>query len=121
MHANPIIKDNQTFMASAMQNYQNPQCVSLEEFNEDLNRIITIKKAITRYKNGEEINIRLMLNQFVVLFNVFGQTALDMLKFKIDTENQPAVFAFVAALNRLPDDGYILDQLIVEKIKSEIS
>lgn len=121
MHGKNTIKDNQSYMSCAMRNYQNPQCVSLDEFNEDLNRIITIKKAITRYKNGEEFNIRLMLNQFVIIFNVFGASAYDMLMYKIDKELHPIMLAFVAGLNRLPECEILLDQPTVEKIKMEIS
>ena len=110
------------YIQKALNGYQNSQCVSLEEFNEDLARVVTIKKSITRYKNGDDLNIRLLINQFIILFNVFGDTAYQLIKYKIDTTQYPTAFAFLAAINQLPDyEMVMLDQFVVEQIKKEIS
>lgn len=116
-----MIRDESSYIQSAMHAYQNVQCVSLEEFNDDLTRIITIKKAITRYKNGDTLNVRLILNQFIILFNVFGFTAFDMIKYKLDPSQYPVAFAFLAAINRLPSRDIMLDQYVVEQLKKELS
>ncbi len=116
-----MIKDDAMYIQRAMHSYSNIQCISLDEFNDDLNRIVTIKKAITRYKNGDEINVRLLLNQFIILFNVFGDTAFDMIKYKLDESHYTVAFAFLAAINRLPETEMILlDQIIVDKLRKEL-
>jgi hypothetical protein len=117
-----MIKDDASYIQSALHNYQNVQCVSLDEFNDDLNRIITIKKAITRYKNGDEINVRLVLNQFIILFNVFGDVAFEMLKYKLDKSHYNVAFCFLVAINRLPESEMILlDQIVVDKLRKELN
>ena len=101
-----------------MHAYENQQCVSLEEFKEDLYRIITIKKCITKYLDGDDINIRLILNQFIILFNVFGTTAFDLIKYKLDKTQYPVAFAFLVQINRLPENEIILlDQYVVDKLR----
>lgn len=101
-----------------MRAYSNHQCVALDEFKEDLYRINTIRKCFVRYNNGEELNVRLILNQLVIMFNVFGSTAFDLLKFKIDEVHYPILFAFLVQINRLPENEMImLDQMVVQQLR----
>lgn len=116
-----MIKDDSSYIQQAMRAYQNAQCVSLTEFNEDLLRIITIKKTITRYKNGDSINVRLLLNQFIILTNVFGSSTYYMVKYKLDECQHSVAFAFLSVLNRLPEENVILDQYILEQLKKELN
>ena len=117
-----MIKDESSFMLAAMHSYDNVQCVSLEEFNEDLNRITTIRKAITRYKNGEVLNVRLLLNQLIILFNVFGDKAFDLLRYKISEDCYPILDPLLDCLNRLPNNVQSkFDMRVVDKIGEEIN
>ena len=43
------------FLLYAMHHYDNPQCHSLEEFEEDLKKILYLKKLLSRYKNNGEL------------------------------------------------------------------
>lgn len=114
-----MIVDENSFITKAMGSYNNIQCVALDEFKEDLYRINTVRKCLARYNEGEELNIRLVLNQLVILFNVFGQTAFDLLKYKIDSGYHPMLFAFLVQLNRLPEEEMImLDQRIVAELRN---
>ena len=47
MNFKSLNKNN--FMMYAMKMYTNPQCVGMDEFNEDLNRIKYIKRLLGRY------------------------------------------------------------------------
>lgn len=110
------------FIQTAMHHYENVQCVSLDEFNDDLGRITTIKKSITRYINGEDMNTRLVLNQFIILFNVFGSKAFDLIKYRLDESYYPIAFAFLVAIDRLPlEESILLDQVIVQKLREELN
>jgi hypothetical protein len=110
-----MIRNDNDFMAMSMKSYENIQCVSLEEFKEDLYRITTIRKCITKYLDGDELNVRLMLNQFVILFNVFGEFAFDMLKYE---SQYPIAFAFLVQINRLPESEMILlNQTVVQQLR----
>lgn len=64
--------NSKTFLSFAMRHYNNPNCVSVEEFQNDLATIIHAKKLIKRYKKGSEVKIRLLLNHLTMFYNVFG-------------------------------------------------
>ena len=72
------------FHAFALQNYDDPQCEDIEDFEEDLRRFRYLKRLLHRYHNNGEMRERLMLNHLITLFNVFGYHAcMRMLEFKI--------------------------------------
>ena len=113
-----MIKNEASYIHTALHAYENPQCVSFDEFKEDLYRLITIKKSITKYLDGNELNIRMLLNQFIVLFNVFGPAAFDLIKFRLEERHYPVAFAFLVQLNRLPVEEMIpLDQYVVAELR----
>lgn len=91
------------FILYAMHHYDNPQCHSIEEFEEDLRKFLYLKKLFSRYKNNDELRERLILNHIIVLYNIFGDAATDMLFFKLD-EYESELATFLVYLNRLPDD-----------------
>jgi hypothetical protein len=116
------MKTDSEFLRTAMHVYENIQCNTLDEFNEDLNRFSIIRKMIGRYKNTNEISTRLLLNHIVVLFNVFGQTAVDMFLYKIQKEHYSAVFPFIRFLDRVTDEfltsnNIQLDPKVIEELK----
>jgi hypothetical protein len=72
------------FSAFALQNYDDPQCEDMEDFEEDLRRFRYFKRLLHRYYESGELRERLMLNHIITLFNVFGYDAcMRMLEFKI--------------------------------------
>jgi hypothetical protein len=73
------------FVLFAAKHYNRPHCHSLDEFNEDLRRVLYIKKMLVRYKETKAINIRLILNHLIVLFNMFDHEAIVRVLFlKLD-------------------------------------
>ncbi len=116
------MKSDAEFLRKAMNVYENIQCNTLEEFNEDLNRFSIIRKMIGRYKTTNEISTRLLLNHVVVLFNVFGQSTVEMFLYKISKDNYAVIFPFVKFLDRVTDDflnqnNIELDQNIIEELR----
>jgi len=72
------------FQAYAMKHYDDPQCESVEDFQEDLRRFRYLKRLLHRYHTNGEMRERLMLNHLICLFNVFGyDPCMRMLEFKI--------------------------------------
>lgn len=75
----------QNFSLYAAKNYDNPSCVDILEFQEDLNRIKYLKRLFKRYSEGGELKERLIINHLVILYNVFDrEAATRMLAFKLD-------------------------------------
>ena len=91
------------FLLYAMHHYDNPQCHSLEEFEEDLKKFLYLKKLLSRYKKDGELRERLILNHIIVLYNVFGDAATNMLFYKIDSECWNTLVTFLVYLERMPE------------------
>jgi len=87
------LNDN-NFLLFAMNHYDNPQCHSLEEFDEDLKKFLYLKKLFSRYKYSGELRERLILNHIIVLYNIFGDAATRMLFYKIDESCWDALVTF---------------------------
>lgn len=97
-----ITEDN--FLLFAMHNYDNPQCTSLTEFDEDMKRFLYLKKLFMRYKENDDLRERLIINHIIVLHNLFGIATTEMLFFKIDKEYWPALITVLVYLGRMPDE-----------------
>ena len=97
------LNDN-NFLMHAMKNYENPQCCSIEEFEEDLKRFLYLKKLLTRHKNDDELRERLILNHIIILYNLFGESTTNLLFYKIDKECWGSLVTFLVYLNRMPEE-----------------
>jgi hypothetical protein len=86
-----------------MHYYDNPQCHNIQEFEEDIKRFLYLKKLITRYKQSDELRERLILNHIIVLYNVYGDAATNMLFYKIDKEYWNVLVTFLVFLERMPE------------------
>ena len=91
------------FQLFAIKNYENPQAVTEADFEKDLNHFKYIKRLLKRYKNSGELKSHLIINHFIVLYNIFGDAATPMLFHKIEKELWPVMKTFVLFLNKLPD------------------
>ena len=91
------------FILFAIKNYENPQAVTKEDFDKELNHFKYIKRLLKRYKNTGVLKSHLLLNHFIILFNIFGEATTPMLFFKIDEELWPVMKTFVIFLNRFPE------------------
>jgi len=98
---NELNDDN--FQLFAIKNYENPQAVTKEDFDKDLNHFKYIKRLLKRYKNTGVLKSHLLLNHFIILYNIFGEATTPMLFHKIDKDLWPAMKTFVIFLNRLPE------------------
>lgn len=109
-----------TFILYAMHHYDNPQCHSIEEFEEDLKRFLYLKKLFSRYIKDGELRERLILNHIIVLYNLFGDVATQMLFHKMEEEYKSALATFLVYINRLPEDklgDIALDQYIISHLR----
>lgn len=91
------------FLIYAMHHYDNPQCHSVAEFEDDLKKILYLKKLLTRYKINGELRERLILNHIIVLYNIFGEAATNMLFYKIEESNWDVLVTFLVYLQRMPE------------------
>ena len=98
---NELNEDN--FLFFAIRYYENPQAVTKEDFEKDLNHFKYIKRLLKRYKKSGELKTHLILNHFIILYNIFGEATTPMLFFKIEQDLWSSVKSFIIFLNRLPE------------------
>jgi len=98
---NELNEDN--FLLFAIKNYENPHAVTKEDFDKDLNHFKYIKRLLKRYKKSGELKTHLILNHFIILYNIFGEATTPMLFFKIEKDLWTSVKSFIIFLNRLPE------------------
>ena len=91
----------------AAKGYENPNCVSIEEFVEDFNRLRYIKRLIRRYSHGD-LQERLILNHLIVIFNVFGvEASIKILKYKLNDNHWKVIKPFLIFLNHIEPTDFI--------------
>lgn len=91
----------------AAKHYKNPKFADIDEFYEDLKRFKYVKRLLNRYIETDELAERLLLNHFIVIFNMFGiEAALAILELKLEDKHWPIVKPFLIFLNYIKNDQY---------------
>ena len=93
----------ENFLLFAIKHYENPQGVTKEDFDKDLQHFKYIKRLLKKYKNSGELKAHLLLNHFIILYNIFGDAATPMLFFKIEKDLWSTIKTFIIFLNKLPE------------------
>jgi hypothetical protein len=114
--------NEENFLLFAIKNYENPQAITREDFEKDLNHFRYIKRLLKRYNSSGELKVHLLINHFIILYNIFGEGATPMLFYKIEEDLWGIVKTFVVFLNKLPDypHTYIHDIEIDEQCLEEL-
>jgi hypothetical protein len=101
MKFDELNEDN--YLIFAIKHYDNPQASTKEDFYEDLKTFKWIKRILRKYKNTGELNVHLLINHFIVLYNIFNDATTPLLFYKIDQEFWSIIKTFVIYLDRLPE------------------
>ena len=101
MYIDELNADN--FLIFAIKNYESPEAITVEDFEKDLNHFRYIKRLLKKYKSGGDLKIHLLINHFIILYNIFGDATTPMLFFKIERDLWPCLKSFVVFLDRLPE------------------
>jgi len=122
--------NEKNFLLYAMKEYDNPQCVQVEEFYDDLKKVKYIKRLFNQYLNEGVLKERLLLNHIIVFYNVFPvRSATRILFLKIEEEFWPILKTFLVYLSYMPkiidsingraiiSDDIQLDQGVVDKLR----
>tara|TARA_Y100000593_G_scaffold84151_1_gene159207 strand:+ start:120 stop:518 length:399 start_codon:yes stop_codon:yes gene_type:complete len=105
--------NDDNFLMYAMREYNNMQCTDIEEFYDDLKKIKYIKRLFNVYKNNGQLKERLILNHFIIFYNVFTvQAGTRILFYKIEKDFWPMLKTFLLYLDRMPDK--------IESIRGEV-
>lgn len=115
MKFDELNEDN--YILFAIKYYDNPQAVTKEDFFEDLNRFKYIKKLLRKYVKTKDLKINLLINHFIIVFNVFGDASIPLLFYKIEEELWSSMKTFLFFLNRIPEyPKSFLDEIPIDDI-----
>lgn len=117
MRFNELNEDN--FLLFAIKNYENPHCVTKDDFLNDLQRLKYIKRLLRKYHMTGILKSHLLLNHIIVIYNLFGEAGTPILFYKLNPEYWPIIKSFLIYLNRIDEffmpniqaDSYCLDEL----------
>ena len=105
--------NDDNFLMFTMKEYNDIQCTDIEEFYDDLKKIKYIKRLFNVYKNNGQLKERLILNHFIIFYNVFTvQAGTRILFYKIEKDFWPMLKTFLIYLDRMPDK--------IESIRGEV-
>jgi hypothetical protein len=101
MRFDELNEDN--YLIFAIKFYDNPQALTMEDFQSDLKRIRYVKRLLKKYRNTGELRTHLILNHLTILFNVFNDAAVPLLFYNLDKDLWPTIKSFLLFLNRFPE------------------
>lgn len=120
--------NDDNFLVFAIKNYQSTGSVGLTDIQEDLKRFKYLKRLFNRYHKTGQISEQLILNHLIILYNVFGKAATDMLFYKLEQEYWSDLKTFLVFLYRMPLETVVtpgvretdisLNQEIIEKLRN---
>ena len=90
------------YILFAMKHYENPHCVTRDDFDEDIKRFKYLKRLLKRYVRGGALRTHLIINHLIILYNVFGEAATPLLFFKLEREYWSMLKTLLIYLNKYP-------------------
>ena len=113
---------DENYVLYAAKHYYSPRCIDAEEFYDDLNRLVYVKRLVNRFNRGGDLAERLVLNHITILVNVFGhEAALRLMEFKIGLENWSVIKPFLVFINAIKQDQYTgirMNEDVVNKLRN---
>ena len=95
---------NENYLMYALLHYDNPHCVDIKEYFEDVRKLKYIKRLFNRYREDDVLKERLILNHLISFYNVFeNESATRLLFFRVGTEYHSLLKTFLIYLNRMPE------------------
>ena len=112
-----MLLNDENFDLFAAKSYDTKKSSSFAEFQNDLKRLVYIKKLFLRYKENDDLQMRLILNHVVVFLNCFGEGGVSMMFLKLD-EFQDILKPVLLFLNYLPEQVTINNTTVETKLIS---
>ena len=95
---------NENYLMFALLHYDNPHCIDIKEYFEDVRKLKYIKRLFNRYKEDGVMKERLILNHLISFYNVFtNEAATRLLFFRVGKEYYSLLKTFLVFLNKMPE------------------
>ena len=92
----------ETYILFAIKHYENPHCVTREDFDEDMKRFKYLKRLLKRYVRGGPLRTHLIINHLIILYNVFGEAATPLIFYRLEREYWSILKTILIYLNKYP-------------------
>ena len=79
--------NRKNFKLYAAQHYNNPECLDVNEFREDLSRFKYVKRLLSRYEAHSDLQERLILNHLIVIYNCYVCLVIKIKHMEESNEN----------------------------------
>lgn len=116
-----LTEDNYLFFA--IKNYNNPQSVTCEDFEDDMKRFKYLKRLLRKYEKSGVLRTHLILNHIIVLYNVFGEAATPLLFYKIEDSHWEVLKTFMVFIGRLREEDLInikQDEFVFRELEGSV-
>jgi hypothetical protein len=100
-----LTEDNFEFFA--IKHYDDPNCLGMHEFREDMQRFKYLNRLLNKYEECGEMRENLVLNHLVVLYNLLNDAATNLLFYRIAEKHWPILVPFLIYINRLPREIHL--------------
>ena len=117
---------NENYLMFALLHYDNPHCIDIKEYFEDVRKLKYIKRLFNRYKEDGVMKEWLILNHLISFYNVFENVAATrLLFFRVGEEYYSLLKTFLVFLNKMPEqineklysDSIQLDSKVIELLR----
>lgn len=121
---------DENWIIFAAKAYEKPFAIQAE-FDEDLNRILYIKRLLSKYHSTGNLKDRLLLNHLIIFYNVFGiESSSKLLWLKLEEKDWVVIKPFLLFLNLLPKqiqgvrgmtietDTIEMDQKVIDSLRA---
>lgn len=109
----------ENFLLVAAKYYDDIAATDLD-FQEDLRRFLLIRRLLNSYRKTGELKYRLILNHTIVILNVFGDAAVDLIIFEL-SDYLREIIPFLSLVERVPSkiggvplSNFEIDQKVAE-------
>ena len=118
---------NENYLMFALLHYDNPHCIDIKEYFEDVRKLKYIKRLFNRYREDGIIKERLILNHLISFYNVFeNNAATRLLFFRVGKEYYSLLKTFLVYLNRMPEQvnetlhssDILMDEKVIELLRN---
>lgn len=114
-----IPSSKEEFYMMAIRSYD-PSCISIKEFKKDLRLIKKIHKELGKFHADQEVNMRSLLNIFLIIYNQFGEYAPALIFFDMSDRMASDASHFMVRLGRRCDLVDMKQLSINEKLIEEL-
>jgi hypothetical protein len=125
----PPVLNADNFLFFAIKYYNNPRCNGVKDLREDLSLFKLLNKHINKYRTVDQLDHRLLVNNIIILRNVWGEFLAPMLFYKIKKDNWGAIKSVLLFLNIMPTtvnvgqhvisaDAIVEDEILTKRLQS---